>query len=167
MQERLLRKGITLESKFFSALRLYATGSYQRCIGQDFNAGMSQTSVHLCIISVTNALERLSNRYIKLPNTREERNTLKVEFMNRWNFPGVIGVIDGTHIALLKPSEEEHNFINRKGFHSINVQIICDHTLKIRSLNANFGGSSHDSFVWRNSEAQSFTRNLYHNNEIC
>nr|CAI5825217.1 unnamed protein product [Callosobruchus analis] len=94
-------------------------------------------------------------------------NTIKVEFMNRYNFPGVIGVIDCTHTALLKPSEEEHNFINRKGFYSITCQVICDHNLKSTGLNTNFGGSNNDSFMWRNSAAHNFMANLYHNNELC
>ncbi|VEN39665.1 unnamed protein product, partial [Callosobruchus maculatus] len=36
-------------------------------------------------------------------------------------------------------------------FHSKNVQIICDANLVILSVNANYGGSTHDSFIWRNS----------------
>ncbi|KAJ8938952.1 hypothetical protein NQ314_011282 [Rhamnusium bicolor] len=36
--------------------------------------------------------------------------------MNKYEFPGALGAIDGTHIAILKPSEDEHNFINSKGW---------------------------------------------------
>lgn len=34
------------ELKIFTALRFYATGSYQRSVGRDFNIGLSQTVVH-------------------------------------------------------------------------------------------------------------------------
>lgn len=37
---------VTLRQKLLAALRFYATGSYQRGIGEDFNLGLSQTSVH-------------------------------------------------------------------------------------------------------------------------
>lgn len=58
----------------------------------------------------------MAPRYIRFPLTFEERNTYKQEFNEMYGFPGVIGAIDGTHIAILKPSEdEEHNFFNRKG----------------------------------------------------
>ncbi|KAJ8965380.1 hypothetical protein NQ317_015679, partial [Molorchus minor] len=80
-------------------------------------------------------------------------------------FPGTIGAIDGTHVAILKPRLEEHNFINRKGFHSLNVQIICDHKMLIRNINANFGGSTHDSFIWRNSQIQDYLNHLHEQGE--
>ena len=39
------------------------------------------------------------------------------------NFPKIIGCVDGTHIEILAPSSEEHEFVNRKGEHSINVMV--------------------------------------------
>ncbi|KAK9745262.1 DDE superfamily endonuclease [Popillia japonica] len=86
--------------------------------------------------------------------------------MNQLNFPGVIGAIDGTHVAIMKPLNE-HNFINRKGYHSLNVQIICDSTMKVLNINANFGGSTHDSFIWRHSGIQRQMQQLYRNGERC
>ena len=38
-------------------------------------------------------------------------------------FPNVIGCIDGTQVKIQAPSENEEEFLNRKGFHSINVQV--------------------------------------------
>lgn len=167
LPERRSLKGITVENKFFTALRFYATGSYQRCVGQEYYSGMSQTAVHRCVHEVTQALANISNQFISLPNTQDERNFIKNEIMQRWGFPGVVGIIDGFHVAILKPTENEQNYINRKGYHSINSQIICDHQLKIRSIYANYGGSTHDSFIWRVSEAQQYIINIYQNRERC
>ena len=41
-------------------------------------------------------------------------------------FPCVIGCIDRTHIRIQAPSQNEQNYVNRKGYHSVNVQVICD-----------------------------------------
>ncbi|KAG8236048.1 hypothetical protein J437_LFUL015615 [Ladona fulva] len=39
--------------------------------------------------------------------------------------PGVIGAIDGTHIAIVPPTTaREHSFINRRNFHCKNMQIL-------------------------------------------
>ena len=40
--------------------------------------------------------------------------------------PGVIGCVDSTHIKIQAPHENENGFFNRKGFHSMNVQAICN-----------------------------------------
>ena len=41
--------------------------------------------------------------------------------------------------------------MNRKNFHSINTQVICDATLRVTDLVAKWPGSTHDSFVPMNS----------------
>lgn len=162
--QRYLVRGITVEMAVLVTLRYYATGAYQRSVGQDFNFPLSQTSIHRCIHEVTNLINNhLADNFIKFPNTQEERHAIKIEFMDRWQFPGIIGAIDGTHVAILKPSADEHNFINRKGFHSINVQVICDHNMKFLNVNANYGGTTHDSFIWRNSLVQRYMRHLHEN----
>lgn len=42
--------------------------------------------------------------------------------------PGVIGCVDCTHIAITRPGGDdehpEHIYVNRKGYHSINVQLV-------------------------------------------
>lgn len=114
------------------------------------------------IYEVTNAVNtHLTREHIKFPTTRREINEVKEGFMNKFNFPGVLGAIAGTHVAILKPSAEEHNFINRKGYHSLNVQVICDSNLKLISVNANSPGSNHDAFIWRNSAVRNFMLNQY------
>ena len=46
-------------------------------------------------------------------------------FFEETEMPGVIGLIDCTHIALsAMPKRIESSYYNRKGFHSINTQIV-------------------------------------------
>lgn len=50
-------------------------------------------------------------------------------FYARYQFPGIIGCVDCTHVAIIGPpvNDElypEHIYINRKGYHSINVQLV-------------------------------------------
>ena len=39
-------------------------------------------------------------------------------------FPNVVGCVDGTQIKIKAPNKNEGDFINRKGFHALNVQVI-------------------------------------------
>ncbi|XP_052065809.1 putative nuclease HARBI1 [Mytilus californianus] len=41
-------------------------------------------------------------------------------------FPNVIGAIDGTHVRIQAPTTDEASYVNRKGYHIINVQAVCD-----------------------------------------
>ena len=39
----------------------------------------------------------------------------------------MIGCVDGIHIRLQRPRQNGVDYVNRKGYHSINVQAISDH----------------------------------------
>ncbi|XP_071142046.1 putative nuclease HARBI1 [Mytilus edulis] len=64
-------------------------------------------------------------------------------------FPKVLGCIDGTYIKLKRPQEHEEEFVNRKGYHSLNVQAICDSKYRFISMKGNMPGSVHDSRIWK------------------
>lgn len=42
-----------------------------------------------------------------------------------YGVPGVIGAIDGTHIKITASHEHSDSYVNRKGFHSIQLQVSC------------------------------------------
>ncbi|CDQ82309.1 unnamed protein product [Oncorhynchus mykiss] len=62
-------------------------------------------------------------------------------------FPGMIGCIDSAHIPITAPSVNEGDYVNRKSFHSINVQIICDAAHIISIVEAKWPRSVHDSQI--------------------
>ena len=69
------------------------------------------------------------------------------------HFPGVTGIIDGTHIRIKSPGGPDAElFRNRKDYFSINVQGICDHSLNFANIVARWYGSAHDSRVFENSD---------------
>lgn len=49
-------------------------------------------------------------------------------FYETQNFPGTVGCIDCTHVAIIAPKDNpvypESSYMNRKGYHSINVQLV-------------------------------------------
>lgn len=71
--------------------------------------------------------------------------------MAQYGFPGVLGAIDCTHILIRAPTEHAAYYVNRKGTHSINVQVVCDASANITSVSANYPGASHDAFIMDNS----------------
>ncbi|KAK7095808.1 putative nuclease HARBI1 [Littorina saxatilis] len=107
-------------------LRFYATGTLQNVIGDLF--GVTQSTASRTISRVTDALLAHVGEWIVMPN-QEKADRNKVDFFDMQGFPNVIGCVDGTQIRIQAPFYQEHEFVNRKNFHSINVQVSWIYTL--------------------------------------
>ncbi|XP_033738226.1 putative nuclease HARBI1 [Pecten maximus] len=76
--------------------------------------------------------------------------------------PQVLGCIDGTFVRISTPRENEPDYVNRKGFHSLNVQMVCNNNFIITNCVARWPGSCHDSRVFRESQlCHDFENDLY------
>ena len=88
--------------------------------------GVDQSTACRTITRVTDALMLRVRDWIKMP-TQAEANRQKQMFYAMRVVPSVIGCIDGTHIHMQGPNQQEHEFVNRKNYHSINIQVILLH----------------------------------------
>ncbi|KAF1395070.1 hypothetical protein PFLUV_G00007730 [Perca fluviatilis] len=95
----------------------------------------------------------LAHIFISLPSLATEKcASSKEDFYKIAAFPNVIGALDCTQIRIKRPSgAHEGDFVNRKSFYSINVQMICDAACIITNVEAKWPGSVHDSRVFRSS----------------
>ncbi|KZS02853.1 Uncharacterized protein APZ42_034557 [Daphnia magna] len=73
----------------------------------------------------------------------------------------VSGAIDGTNVRIQGPHQHEASFVNRKGYHSINIQAICTADLKFLSVNATEPGKCHDSTMLADSSIGHDLKNGY------
>jgi len=62
-----------------TALRFFASGSYQLDIGDNRSSALSQSSVSRCIAEVSNALNQpdIIKRYISFPDSFEKLNAVR------------------------------------------------------------------------------------------
>lgn len=141
---------LSVETKVLIALAFYATGSYQRPTGSSEGHFVAQQTVSKVIAQVTACLNttQMRQKFIKFPRTTEERNRIKTEFYKKFKIPGVLGCIDCTQVAIIRPIIHEERYYCRKQYHSLNVQIVCDADMQILSVDASHGGATHDSFIW-------------------
>lgn len=153
---------IPMTIQFCCVLNFYASGSYQRRVGQDAFATLSQTVVSRCITIISRTIAtKLMGEYIVFPQSVEEIERLCEDFQKIDDFPGVFALVDGSHITLsaLKRGVE-FVFKNRNKTHSINTQFICDSKMAFLNVNARYPGSNHDSHIWRCSLAFSCIENM-------
>lgn len=132
------------------ALRFLASGSFLEVIGDTF-LSYDKSTVSRVVRRVTLALASKVNDFVKFPTTPNERDEIKHGLFRVGGFPSAIGCIDGTHVRIKAPSQNEPDFINRKGFHSVNVQAICNHEGSFTNVVARWPGSTHDSHIFRTS----------------
>lgn len=137
---------IAFELKVLVALKFYATGCYQGNLRESLNLSLS--SVSRSIEFITDLIISALAGYVSFPLTEAAKEIIEPAFREK-GFPGVIGCIDGTHIAISGVNKEEmYKYMNRKQFASINVQVICDANYRLLNVNPKFCGANHDSYIW-------------------
>lgn len=88
---------------------------------------------------MSRALAKHAAQYIKMPSSVEEEVKVAKGFKAIRNFPGVIGAIDGCHIKIKKTGgDAAQYYINRKGFYSLNVQVIKGLNMYVTKILLNF-----------------------------
>ena len=118
-------RSLSTRQQILITLRFLATGNFLQVIGDTF--GVDIATVSRVITAVVDAIFGLKDRFIKFPTSDEDRRRATYDFFRVRGFPSVIGCIDGTHIRLLSPGQpDEAAYVNRKHYHSINVQATCD-----------------------------------------
>lgn len=93
---------------------------------------ISQPTISRIVFRVSTLLASYINRYIKIPSLEESRFANKRLFkeLGRGHggigFPSIDGAIDCTHIRLVhtRLQNVDEIFRNRKGYFSLNVQVL-------------------------------------------
>lgn len=83
---------------------------------------VSRSTAFIATRRVVKTLYDLAPFFIKWPS-RNNVQAIWAEFEAASVFPKVIGAIDGTHINIPAPHVEPASYVNRKGHHSIQLQV--------------------------------------------
>ncbi|KAI5637545.1 DDE superfamily endonuclease domain-containing protein [Phthorimaea operculella] len=134
------------------------------CTGENNPLNLGTIPAHLKVLSALNFSPMVVT---KLPWVRSTFwGKANLQFQDMYGIPHTLGAVDGTHISIHKPPINHPTapgslFYNRKGYYSINCQMICDAKSRITSVNPNFPGSTHDAAIWQSSNVHQYLKDQY------
>ena len=123
-----------------------------RSVGKKFDMGKS--SLFTSFYRVIRALNAIAGDVIKWPDTNR-RKVIENDFRQLGRIKGVVGAVDGTYVPIKAPREFPNVYINRKCFHGITLQAICDNGLKFTNCFAGFPSSVSDTRIFQKSSIYS------------
>ena len=130
------------------ALRLYFLKDQGNLMMTANTFGIAVSTVSVIVRKVCEAITQvLGPSYIKLPsNTREMAHLVK-GMENKYGFPQAFGCINGTHIEIMQPTENPHDYFSYKQKYTINAQGVCDWKGMFIDIEVKWPGSVHDGRV--------------------
>lgn len=143
--------------RYLATLYFLGHGSYQKPTAENRIFCQSQASMSRSLNIVLAEIMKLARKYIKFPRSEYDVIRAKMRFVEKFNMPGIVAAIDGTHVSIIQPSERENGYLyfNRKHFYSINVLAACNADMEFVFVNAKYPGSVHDSAIWQMSKLKS------------
>ncbi|KAK7909409.1 hypothetical protein WMY93_014093 [Mugilogobius chulae] len=136
-----------------------ASGTSYRVVARAFD--MPRSTVCDVVHRITDSILHLRHRVIRLPSDDDLPEVAAgfQQLAGSAAFNKVVGSIDGCHVRIKPPSVNAQCYFNRKLFHSIQLQAVCDHSAKFIDILVGYPGSVHDSRVLKNSPL--YTQRLY------
>ncbi|KAM3611514.1 uncharacterized protein V6R79_019929 [Siganus canaliculatus] len=128
-----------------------ASATSYRVVSRAF--GIPRSTVNDIAHRMADKILTLKNRVIRFPSPDElqQIGTGFQRLAGSAAFGRVVGSIDGCHIRIKPPSADAQCYFNRKLFHSVQLQAICDHQCQFLDLFVGHPGSVHDARVLKNS----------------
>ncbi|KNZ45879.1 hypothetical protein VP01_772g6 [Puccinia sorghi] len=145
--------------QFHLALRLASRQASARrnwahvTIGHVFNIGTetADKAAGRFVNAVLKVLKKQAVGYLPLARANQWYE-IKESFQLRQGIPNIVGAIDGTHIPIaIPPDDDWKGYINRKSLASIFFQCVVDGQGNFRNVSGGGPGSMHDSRIFRRS----------------
>ena len=139
--------GIPLRKKLL--LFLWYSGSVVSFRKVAILFGMSLGAAWTAANDVIRRLVDIRDRVISIPGVADIQAVIR-GFADK-GVRGACGAVDGCHVEIIRPQDNEQAYVNRKCYHSINLMAVVDSRCRFMDICVGWPGSVHDSRVFRNS----------------
>lgn len=96
-----------------------------------------------------------------MPSTEEQWLSVAEGYNRKWNFPNVLGSMDGKHVTLQSPKNSGSDYFNYKGFFSIVLFAIVDSDYSFIYVSAGCQGHLSDGGVFEHTMFNESMSNNY------
>ncbi|XP_071576948.1 putative nuclease HARBI1 isoform X2 [Temnothorax nylanderi] len=151
LELKILLKQLFIDIQQENFKKIIGTPDSYRSVITKFDVG--KATAWRAVKRVVKAICKLRSNFIQWPTEQEAFYTSN-RIERKYKFPSVIGAVDGTHIKIPSPKRDSQSYINRKGVHSIQLQVICNDKLEFIHCFAGLPGSVHDMCVFKYSGVQ-------------
>ena len=152
------RKAIPTRERLAITLRFLATGDAQQSLSYSFRVGKATISniITETCIAIYKALQ---STYLSTPETPKQWEEISETFEEMWDFPNVIGALDGKHIRIECPKKSGTLYYDYKGFYSIVLLALCDANYNFTLFDIGQYGSNNDCGILNQSEMGNLLEN--------
>ncbi|KXJ06492.1 hypothetical protein AC249_AIPGENE21392 [Exaiptasia diaphana] len=146
--DTVMRKSIKTDERLAVTLRYLATGETFKSLEYQFRIG--RKAISNIVLEVCEAITTvLSPEFLKVPKTRDEWLCIANKFESRWNFPHVIGAVDGKRVIIQQPGNSGSHFYDYKGNNSIILLAAVGPEYEILWADIGTNGRASDGTVWQ------------------
>lgn len=143
------RVQISLEDRLLMLLWYLASLDKYAAIADRF--GVSESTASCAIRNLLQFVkENLVQKMIVWPSD-DEMDEIEAMYNDLKGFPGVVGMIDATHIKIHRPAVRGIDYYNRKNFYSVVLQAVVREDMRFVHVFAGFPGKVHDARVLKES----------------
>ena len=150
-------RGVTVEEQALMFMQWVRQSSSNRTLQERFQH--SGETVHRHVHAVLDSLYYLAPEFIKPPTTPYPVPDRIIDGGGAKFYPWFrhcIGALDGTHIPVFIPEQDQNPYQNRKGYLSQNVLGVCNFEGLFTWIHAGWEGSANDGIVLDDAQAKGF-----------
>lgn len=146
-QDTFWRSAIEPGVRLALTLRFFATGDSYMSLSYSWL--VAHNTISKIVRDVAEAIiEEFGQDLLSPPVTADKWQEVAAKFERRWNFPHVLGAIDGKHVAIRCPKSTGSIYYNYKGFYSIVMLALVDGDYRFIWVDAGSNGACSDAQIW-------------------